>query len=69
MIRPSSAGASVPLADTSGAGAARIAASVSAAVGLANACRPVTISYSTAPSAKMSERASTPAPCTCSGAM
>ena len=69
MMRPSSAGASVPLADTSGAGTARIAESVSAAVGLAKACRPVTISYSTAPSAKMSERPSTPAPCTCSGAM
>jgi hypothetical protein len=43
-IRPSSGGASVPLADISGAGTDSTAASVSVAVGRANACRPVTIS-------------------------
>jgi hypothetical protein len=34
-----------------------------------NGVRPVSISYSTTPNEKMSERASLPLPCSCSGAM
>jgi hypothetical protein len=53
-----------------GAGSSvRIALAVSAAVPLANGCRPVTISYRTTPNEKMSERWSTSWPLTCSGDM
>jgi hypothetical protein len=47
----------------------RIAAIVSAALGRAKAGRPVSISWITAPSAKMSVRASAASPRACSGAM
>jgi hypothetical protein len=46
-----------------------MAASVSACVSLRNGWHPDSISYSTAPAAKMSERASARCPCACSGDM
>src|SRR5258708_4123914 len=52
-----------------GGSAARIAAIVEAVVLPSNARWPVTISYNTAPSAKMSLRASASLPSTCSGDM
>ena len=47
----------------------RTAASVASSVSLANARRPLAISYSRQPKAKMSERASTGCPLICSGLM
>ena len=58
-----------PLVAISGGSSFRIAAMLSAAVSRPNACRPVSISYSTAPKEKMSERWSTASPRTCSGDM
>jgi hypothetical protein len=66
----SSAGGSGPTGETSSGGSSlRIAARVSARVGRRNGGRPESISNSTAPSAKMSDRASEDAPRTCSGDM
>jgi hypothetical protein len=55
--------------ESEGGSDARIAAIVDDAVLPSNARLPVTISYSTAPSAKMSQRASASLPSSCSGAM
>ena len=57
------------VAERSGGSSRRIADMVSAAVSRWNARDPDSISYSTAPNAKMSERASADFPLTCSGAM
>ena len=67
---PSSAGGNKGCTLEIGSGsAARIAAMVYAVVLPSNARLPVTISYNTAPRAKMSLRASASPPSNCSGAM
>ena len=69
MARSSSNGSS-PTRLLGGAGSlARIAASVEGPVSPSKGRRPVTISYSTEPNEKMSERASTFLPSACSGDM
>ena len=68
-IRSSSPGTPALESDDEGAGSFRIAAIVSAVLLRWNSRRPESISCSTQPSAKMSDRASGTSPCTCSGDM
>ncbi|MCK7461388.1 MAG: hypothetical protein MZU84_04630 [Sphingobacterium sp.] len=70
VMTRASAGGVGGCSDASGAGScSRIAAATFVGVSPSNARRPVTISWSTAPSAQMSVRASAGLPSTCSGAM
>ena len=68
-IRQSGAGSSGVSAGTGGGSLVRIAFSVSTTESPANARRPVSISYRTAPNANTSDRASACWPRTCSGDM
>ena len=70
FTRRSSAGGAMGWIDEIGGGSrSRTAAMALAGVLPSKARLPVAISYSTAPNAKMSERASAGLPSTCSGAM
>ena len=69
MMRSSAAGAAGWTRETDGGSSLRIAPSRLARVLPSNAVRPVSISNSSAPNAKMSVRASASSPSICSGAM
>ncbi len=69
MMRSRSAGASDRAADSGGAGSFMMDDSSESPVSPWNGREPVAISYSTTPSEKMSERASTGFPFACSGDM
>jgi hypothetical protein len=69
MTRSSAGGVTAATVDTAGGWSLRIAPIKLACVLPLNALRPVIISNSVAPNAKMSDRASTSRPSICSGAM